>query len=352
MGNHARRVQGALGDHVQRLHHIGGIAAGGAHDVGSVVVYVVEVELGGQLGVGGAREEVQAAVTAQDVVALLDDRGHRGEHQHVVVALAAGEGHQLAHRVLAGGIQVYQLHAVLGGVLHGVDGGGPVQPGLVDVGDHQHAGPAVAVDGVVDGAQAHGARAGQDSHVAALYDAHIVDVLAGPGVVHGVIGAHNAAQGLGHRAVEEGLSAVLEQAVGLHHLGVDDGVGGVAAHVLEGVAGGGDGAVHGRLDGEFLAGLELVLPTAAHLLDDAAELMAHDDRVLVDIGGHPLVVGALHGRLIGGHADGIADDFDQNFVVLDGRQLEALQAQVVDSVQPYSGGFHSAQSSIYNVVVR
>ena len=174
VGDHSGGMELAGGDHVQRLDHVAGVAAGGAHQMVRGVMHVVEVEHGGQVGVGGAGEEVQATVEGQNLVALLDDGSHGSEHQHVVVTLVVGQRHELAHGILAGGVQINQLHAVGGGVFHGVDGSGAVQTGLVDVGYHQHAGLAVAMDGVVDGAQTHGARAGQDGHVAAFDDAHFM----------------------------------------------------------------------------------------------------------------------------------------------------------------------------------
>ena len=57
---------------------------------------------------GGAGEEVQAAVAAEDVVALLDDGGHGREDEYVVIALAVGERHQAADRIVAGGVDVYK----------------------------------------------------------------------------------------------------------------------------------------------------------------------------------------------------------------------------------------------------
>ncbi len=322
---------------MQRLAHVVGVAAGGAHEVMRRVMHVVEVEVGGQRGVGRAGEEVQAAVKGQNRVALLDDGGNGREHEHIVVALAVGQAHQRLHRVLAG-VGVDQLHAVLRSFVHRVDGSRAIQAVLVDVGHDQQAGLAVAVDGVVDGAQTHGARAGQNRHVAALADAHLMDIAAGLGVILGVEGADDAAQRLGQRAIEELLGLVVQQAVLLHDLGQQDGMLRIAAAVLEGIARGHERALvgDGGLDGELLAHGELVGPLRADLLDQAAELVADDGGMLADIVGDALVVGALKRSLVAGHADGVRDDLDENFIVLDLRKLKGIEAQIILPVHTYS----------------
>ena len=157
------------------------------------------------------------------------------------------------------------------------------------------------------------------------------------GVVLGMEGADDAAQGLGQGAIEVLIGPVFQQAILLHDLGKQHGILAVAAAELEGIARGLHRALVGnrRLDGELVPLRILALPLCADLFYDTAEFMADDRRMLGDIIGHALVVGALYGRLVAGHADGIGNHLHQNFVVLDLRQLKGVQPQIVLSMQTY-----------------
>ena len=91
VGDHCGGVDLAGGHHVDGLAHIAGIAAGGAYHMGVEIMDVVPVELGLEFLVGRACEEVEAAVVAEDVARLLNNRTHRREADHVVIARAAGQ---------------------------------------------------------------------------------------------------------------------------------------------------------------------------------------------------------------------------------------------------------------------
>ena len=120
----------------------------------------------------------------------------------------------------------------------------------------------------------------------------------------------------------------------IHNFVHQDGILGIAAAELEGIAGGHHGAaiVDGGLDGELLANLVLVCPLCADLLDHAAELMADDGGMLSDVLGNALVVGALDGSLVAGHADGVGDDLYENLVILDGGHFKGIQTEIVCSM--------------------
>ena len=62
--------------------------------------------------------------------------------------------------------------------------------------------------------------------------------------------------------------------------------------------------------------------------------------VFMYVVGHALVVGALDGRLIAGHAYGIGYDVRQYLVLLNSRKLKFLQPQIVFSVKSNRFGFH------------
>ena len=64
--------------------------------------------------------------------------------------------------------------------------------------------------------------------------------------------------------------------------------------------------------------------------------MADDDGACVHVLGTALVGLALNQQLVGGHADAVAHDPDQNFVVADLRQIEFLQADVVSAVETHA----------------
>ena len=66
MGDHHRRVQKSPGAQVQGLHQVVGVAAGGAHDVGGIIVDIVEVHPGAEGGVHWPGKKVQTPVPAQN----------------------------------------------------------------------------------------------------------------------------------------------------------------------------------------------------------------------------------------------------------------------------------------------
>ena len=311
-------------------------------------MHVVEIERSLERGLGRAGEEIQAAVEGQDIVGLFHHRGHRGEAEHVVVAGPAGNLHQHGGRVFhATRVDVPQVDSARGCVFHGVQGRGAIQAFLVDIGHHHQRRPAVvAMQGIVDGGQAHRTHTGQQGHLAALFDLHGVHVRARMRMVVGVHGANHAGKRLAQRGGVEPVAGILQQAAFFHHLVRDDDVGGVAAGILVGITRGAvqarrtDFVVDGRLDGELVSGFELILPFLAHGDNLARELVADDDRFLGDVAGHPLVGIGLMRSLIGRHTDGIADDFGEDFVFARLRQLEGFESEVVFSVQSDSSGLH------------
>ena len=155
-------------------------------------------------------------------------------------------------------------------------------------------------------------------------------------------GANDAAEGLRQGAAEEIRPLVGKQAAHLHHRVGDDHIGGVPADIGEGIAGGGQGplVIQGGLDGELAAGLELAGPFFTHRQDLAAEFVADDHRVFGHVIRHPLVIRALDGRLVGGHAQAVRNHPGQDLVRAGGRQLEGFQPQIVFSIEPYGFGLH------------
>ena len=311
--------------------------------MGVEIMDVVPVELGLEFLVGRACEEVEAAVVAEDVARLLNNRTHRREADHVVIARAAGQLTQIL-RVAAGlrGVDVVQLDAKLLGVLNGVDALRSGQSLVVDIGDDQQAGTAVAVQRVVDRAEAHRADGSEKRHLAALDNAHLVLVGAGLGVVHGVERADDAAHRLGQGAVEINVGVIRQQAVHQQRFDGNVAILCVAAAVLIGIAGSHLGAFveMGGLNGEALTGLVLVLPVLADLLNDAAELVTDNGRMLGNIVGNALVLRAFDRRLIGAHADRVRNDLDLYVVRADLRQLDLFQTKIHLSVNANSFRFH------------
>ena len=82
----------------------------------------------------------------------------------------------------------------------------------------------------------------------------------------------------------------------------------------------------------------------ANLDDIARELVTQDGRMLSYIGMHALVLGTKDRALVGGHADAVGYDLDQDFVVTDFRQLKGIQPQIVYGVQTYSLCFRNDNS--------
>ena len=315
--------------------------------MGVEVMDIVPVELRLELAVGRACEEVEAAVEAKDIAGLLDNGLDRSEADDVVIAGAAGELTQVVGVAAGlGRVDVVQLDAHFLGVLDGVDALGSCESGVVDIGDDEQARTAVAVQGVVDRAEAHGADGSEHGHLAALNDAHLMLIAAGLGVVHGVEGTDDAAHRLCQGAIEVGIGIVRQQVVGQQRLDGDVGVLAVAAAVLVGIAGSHLGALVEvcRLNGKTLAGFIFILPVLADLGDDTAEFMADDGRMLRNVVGHALVLFALDRGLVRAHADGVRNDLDLNIVRTDLREFNFLQTQIHFAMDSNCFGFHRFHS--------
>ena len=129
----------------------------------------------------------------------------------------------------------------------------------------------------------------------------------------------------------------------LHDLVHQDGILRIAAAEFEGIAGRHHRAaiIDGGLNGEFLALLILIGPLRADFFNNAAEFMTDDRRMLRNIIGNALMIGALDGRLVAGHADGVRNDLYQNLVVLNGGHFESIQTKIVGAVHAHCFVQHS-----------
>ena len=84
----------------------------------------------------------------------------------------------------------------------------------------------------------------------------------------------------------------------------------------------------------------------ANLDDIARKLVTHDHGVFMHVLGHALMLFAQHGALVGGHADAVGYDLDQNLIIADFRQLKGIQTQIIRSMQTYSPCFHNNNSPL------
>ena len=300
---------------------------------------VVKVDAGGEVFICGTGEEVHAPVAAQQPVPQLRQGADCVVDENVIVSPAAGEGHQLCELVGAlSGIDVHQSNAPSGGQRLGNQPPGPGDALLREVRHHNHGGLFLQSHGVLDGLQPHGAAAPQNEDAAPLPDAHNMLVAVAGGVVVPPVSPHHTAHGLAQAGLEIALSAVVEKAAQLHHLRRDHAVSTRPSEVGIGVPGGGQASlvVQGGLLGEFLAGREFAQPLLPHLHNVSGELVADDDGVCIHIRGTALVGLALDQQLVGGHADAVAHDPDQNLIVPDVRQIELLQADVIGAVETHT----------------
>ena len=328
---------------LQAFDHIGSIAAGGADDMGAVVMDIIVIQLCTELGIGRTGKEVQAAVAAQDVAGQFDHAGDRGIGEHVIITAAD---------------QAFQVFGCIGDVTgideHHLDAGGlyeflgeqftcALQTRFIDIGHDQGAGTAVAVDDVFGHAQTHGAGTGQDRHLAAFADAHLMLINAHLGMEGSMRSTDGAAVRLSQGSLKEGVALILEEAAQFENFLRDDAVGAVAAEVGIAVSRAPHGAlvVQSGLQGEPHTGLILILVLFADLLNNAGELMTHDGRMIGYIIMHALMLFAQHGAFVSGHADAVGHNLDQHFIVLDLGKFELHQPQVVRAMQAQCTGFHN-----------
>ena len=154
-----------------------------------------------------------------------------------------------------------------------------------------------------------------------------------------VITADDATHRLGKRTVEECFTRIIKQAVAFHNASGNYDILGIAADISERITGSGIGVtrkVHSRLNGEFLARLELVLPFCADFHYFAAEFVTDNNRFLGNIVGNTFVIRALHCRFMRRHTNTVGYDFCKNFVVFDLGKFEFIESEVVLAVKSYS----------------
>ena len=170
---------------------------------------------------------------------------------------------------------------------------------------------------VVNSAQSHGAYSGQNGHFAARYYAHFMLIAALRGMILRVIAAYNAAHRFGKRAAEEAVSIIFEQAAVFHNQGGNNNIGCVSAYEGKNSPEPQGGLrCLSRAVWKIYPRLKLILPFLSYLYNFAAEFMPYDNGMLAYVVGHALVVGALYGRLVAGHAYGIRYDVRQYLVFL------------------------------------
>ncbi len=195
--NHDRGIYPPRSGELEGFDHVSGIASSCAHDMRRVVMDVIEVHLSRELFVCWASEEVQAAITTENRTRKRYDSRYWSVAEDVVVTLAACQVAQLSCWIISVGVFEIKLNAGLFlYLLWREELGGSIKPVLVDVGYDYHARGAVAVEGIGEGTQAHGACACDDGEVASLLDAHLMDIDAHMGVISGVKRANRAAHRL------------------------------------------------------------------------------------------------------------------------------------------------------------
>ena len=305
---------------------------------------LIEVHFGGEVGVGGACEEIQAAVAAEDGAGLLHDRRYRRIAQHIVIAGTAGHGAQFRNGIRQNAcVDKVQVNAFLLLHLTGREqlfGAGKTVG--VDVSDDHHTGFPVAVQGIGQRTESHRTGTGHDCQLPAFTDAHFMLVNTHLGVVSGMESTDGAAHRLCKRSFIVCLAFIDQQAAALHYLCGKDAVGGIAAAELIGVAGAPHGAlvVQGRLLGELHAGFVDAFVLLTDLDNVAGKFMPGDGGMLRDIVMYALMSSSENGALVGGHADGIRDHPHQDLVILDFGELKFLQTEVVGGMQTHSFCFH------------
>ena len=177
VGDHGGGIEAAVIHHFDRLDHIVGIAARVAANVGEAVMHVVKVEHGGEVMVGRACKEVQAPVKAQHAIGELHNGLYGGVNKRIVIPLAARK----LHKMLTGifhlvRVNVNESHAVFRGFLHRHDRGRARKAGIIDIRDNEQARLPIAMNGVIDSAEAHGACCRHKDRISALDDPHGVEM--------------------------------------------------------------------------------------------------------------------------------------------------------------------------------
>ena len=193
--------------HAQSLAHIIRISSARTDDVCRAVMNIVEVKLCGKRGIGGSCKEIKTAVSREQLVAHLYDRLYRRIDEHIVIALAAGQLHHMSYRIVElTGVKIYELDALCGSLFDREYLLCTCKARIVKVCYYNERGLAIAGDSIVDSSESHRTRARKDSKTAALYDAHIVNVLTGRRVVACMERTDDAGDRLRKRAVEECVS--------------------------------------------------------------------------------------------------------------------------------------------------
>ncbi len=330
-----------------RLDEVLVVAARRAHDVRRVVVAVVEVDRRAEILVGGAGEEIHAAVIGEHLVAERADGRHRCVDEDVIVAVPVREVDEPLPRVVhLRRVHVEELDAVFLRLALREHLAGTCNLLFINICDDDALRMIVADKAVGRRPEAHGAAAAHDDDVAAALQPHLVVVVRLLRVVHRVERADRAGERLPERRLVEAVARKRHERADLHRLVREDAILCVAAEELVGIA----RRVHAALVvecgllREAHARLELILPFLADLHDDACELMPRDDGMRVDVLRAALVLLALLSELVRRHAKAVAVDLREDLVVLDLRQLELLEAEIEGTIHSDCSRFHNFTS--------
>ena len=78
-----------------------------------------------------------------------------------------------------------------------------------------------------------------------------------------------------------------------------------------------------------------------NLHDITCKLMTHDCRMLCNVRMNTLVSGTENGTLVGGHADTVRNNLNEDLVIGDLRKFKFLQSQIIGCVKSYASCFHN-----------
>ena len=130
--------------------------------------------------------KVEASVESKELVCLFDQRCNGCIDKYIIESTSfRGEGFEF----IGGNIQtvdIVQFHSVVCGVFDGVESSGTVYKFLVNPCHNDLAGATIAVNNIVNGAEAHRSYASKQCERASFDNPHFVFIAAGCGVVVGV----------------------------------------------------------------------------------------------------------------------------------------------------------------------
>ena len=216
MRNHHCRLERSFFRHAKRFSHVAYIAARRPDNMRCIIMDVIKIYVGAKIFVGRACEKIQTTVASQNGGTERQYGSHGGKTKHIVEAFR-----RIAFKLpcwirAAVCIDYFDLHTEFFHFCFGENFLCARYAFFIDIGKHNERRPSVAVDGIHQCAESHGACRSKQRELSAFFDSHFVGVYSHLRMKARVKSAYTARHRFRKRRFKICVAVIFEQAVKLH----------------------------------------------------------------------------------------------------------------------------------------